>query len=191
MHATLLAATNLPLIPFLALIAGLIFLEADATIVFVGVLIHLELMPIFWGISLCIVLGFINDWLWYRFGVHLKDKDHTWIAWVEKVTKKANVHVLAHPFKAIFLTKFMYGLVGIHRATLVRCGMNGLPFRKFFIYNGIAVLVWVAMLISFGYFASQSITHVSHVVKVIEISFIAVVVIYIAGRKIYKMTKKA
>ncbi len=182
----LATAADLPLVPLTLLLTGLIFVEADAIIVFIGVLIHRELMPLWVGASISLVAGFANDYLWYRLGRHMHGKDHKLIAWIERVTARANVHVQAHPFKAIFLTKFMYGIVAIHRATLIRCGMNKLSHKNFFIYNGVSVVVWVILLIGFGYFGSDSISQVNHVVRIIEISFISLVVL---GLIVWKLKK--
>jgi membrane protein DedA with SNARE-associated domain len=180
-------AADLPLVPLCLLLIGLIFIEADAVIVFIGVLIHRELFPLVLGVSISLAAGFANDYLWYRLGRHLRGKDHSAVAWMERVTKRANVHVQAHPFKAIFLTKFMYGIVAIHRATLVRCGMNHLSFKKFFVYNGLSVVVWVALLIGFGYFGSDSISQVNSVIKIIELSCISLVVLSIIIWKLKKV----
>lgn len=186
MHQTLVSAASLPLIPLLALLSALMFVESDAVIVFVGILIHLGIIPLFWGVTISIVFGFLNDLVWFGVGRHLHNKDHAMIIWIQKVTARANVHLNNHTFKAIFLTKFMYGIVGIHRATLIRCGMNRLSFKKFFIYNGVSVVVWAVALIAFGYFASDSVTRVNHVVRTIELSFISLVIVVVALRKIKK-----
>lgn len=186
MHQTLISAASLPLIPLLALLSALMFVESDAVIVFVGILIHLGIVPLLWGVVISLVFGFLNDFVWFSVGRHLRNKDHALIVWIEKVTARANVHLNNHLFKSIFLTKFMYGIVGIHRATLIRCGMNHLSYKKFFVYNGISVVVWAIALIAFGYFASDSVTRVNHVVRIIELSFISLVIVVVALRKIKK-----
>lgn len=186
MHQTLISAASLPLIPLLALLSALMFVESDAVIVFVGILIHLGIVPLFWGVAISLVFGFLNDLVWFGVGRKMHNKDHSMIAWIQKVTARANVHLTNHTFKAIFLTKFMYGIVGIHRATLIRCGMNHLSFKKFFVYNGVSVIVWAVALIAFGYFASDSVTRVNHVVRIIELSFISLVIVFVALRKIKK-----
>ena len=186
MHQTLISAASLPLIPLLALLSALMFVESDAVIVFVGILIHLGIVPLFWGVTISLVFGFLNDLVWFGVGRKMHNKDHSMIVWIQKVTARANVHLTNHVFKAVFLTKFMYGIVGIHRATLIRCGMNHLSYKKFFVYNGISVVVWAISLIAFGYFASDSVTRVNHVVRIIELSFISLVIVFVALRKIKK-----
>jgi|GEM_PF-5089884 len=186
MHLTIATITTLPFIPLLTLLSGLMFVEPDAVIVGIGILIHVGIVPLLWGVLISVVFGFLNDLLWFRIGMHIKGKDHRLIKWIEKITTKTDVHLNAHPFKAIFFTKFMYGIVGIHRATVIRLGMNHLSMRMFILYNGISVTVWALALIGLGYFASDSISHINHVIRIVEVVFVALVIFYIVVHNIKK-----
>jgi membrane protein DedA with SNARE-associated domain len=189
MNTLIAHAEEMRLASLYLLVFGLMFVEGDVMLIALGILAHLSVVSISMALLVGILGGFSSDYLWYSVGRHAQNKNHRFIRWIEKVTQKPNTHIQAHPLRAVLITKFIYGVPGIHRATLLRLGMNNLTKKKFFLYNGASVVAWVTALFSLGYFASESIELFTHRAKRVELILVGIIILAIGIRKGIRLLK--
>ncbi|MEK7575252.1 MAG: DedA family protein [Patescibacteria group bacterium] len=83
---------------------------------------------------------------------------------------------LKHDTKILFISKVTMGL-GFALATLMAAGAVKVPFKKFFILNAAGGVVWVAFLISVGYFFGDVYLKIADSFKVIFVGAAALSVI--------------
>lgn len=79
------------------------------------------------------------------------------------------------PSKAIFLSKFTYGL---NHITLLRAGSRHLPLRVFLAGDLPAGLLWATAVGGLGYFSGASINLVKHYVKYAEVGLLIALAIF-------------
>jgi membrane protein DedA with SNARE-associated domain len=162
-------ATSAPALLIYIVMFAAMFLEGDVALLVLGVLVHMGVLPLLGAFLAGYLGGFTSDSVWFYIGRHIQSKNHKLIHWIQRVTHRPNVHIRKHQFKSLLFTKFMYGVLGIHRAVLIRTGMNLMPIKKFIFLNGIADVIWAGVLIATGYFAGESIDKFGHVAKVVQI----------------------
>ncbi len=97
------------------------------------------------------------------------------------------------PAKAVFLSKFIYGLTHI---TLLRAGARRLPLRSFLAGDLPAGLIWMAVVGGFGYSSGASIGLVRHYVKYGEVGLLLTLVVFylilgLIGRRLRRGAEKA
>lgn len=131
---------------------------------------------------------FLGDYLWYALGKKISKKDNRLAFWVQKVTKPLSSIIPKHPEKALFLTKFMYGL---HRATLIKIGMEKLASRRFIKADIPAVALWVTLVGFFAFLFSSSLKLVRHYLKYTEIILLlGILIFFLIGHISAKLLSK-
>lgn len=127
-------------------------------------------------------LGFIgailSDLLFYEMGRRIKYLPEKVQLFAEKMTKPLHKTVIKFPERAIFFTKFTYGL---HRATLIELGRQGLSPIKFLRADLMAVVMWLFLVGSIGYFVNISLSSLKQYLHYTEIGLLIALVIFYFG----------
>ncbi len=97
------------------------------------------------------------------------------------------------PARAVFLSKFTYGL---NHITLLRAGARRLPLGTFLLGDLPAGLLWIVVVGGLGYFSGASIGLVRHYVKYAEVGLLVTLAVFyllfaLIGRRIRSAAEKA
>ena len=164
----------------LAFFASLV--EGPIAMVGGGMLVRLGQFE-FWPIYFTLVLGDLTaDILWYGIGRYAAEpfirKFGRFFGITEKAFEKMETVFLRHDTKILFISKITMGL-GFALATLMAAGAVKVPFKKFVILNFVGGIVWVAVLISAGYFFGELYLKIADGFKEIFLGAAAVTVVLV------------
>jgi membrane protein DedA with SNARE-associated domain len=100
-----------------------------------------------------VVAGALLEQLgWYGIGRFLAKKDFL-AKWADRLVGRYDRHLLNRTFHSLLLSKF---ILGIHRATLVRCGMLKISLSEFLKASLPATAVWLLVVGILGLFFRSS-----------------------------------
>lgn len=121
---------------------------------------------------------FLGDMTWYWLGnIQIIGKFPNIYSWVERLTKPFDQHTRERPFYTIFISKFTYG---IHHLILMRFAMLNIPFKEFLRSDIPAVIGWILIVGSIGYFSSASLFLIQQYLRFAEISLLFGLLIFFA-----------
>jgi membrane protein DedA with SNARE-associated domain len=142
-----------PIISFLGAIIG-----GEETLLLLSILAAQDSINIFLVVFFFYIGIMVADTLWYLLG---KTKFFDWFV-QRKIISKAYGHgsrlldqiTKGSDFRALFSTKFLYGL---RIVVLVHMGKKGLTMKKFFKYNLIIDAIWTIVIAAVGWSAGKGI----------------------------------
>lgn len=129
----------------------------------------------------------MGDLLWYALGRHLEGKHNFIVNWLKNITRPLGPHLESRPFRTLFLSKFVYG---VNHALLAKAGSMGFPKKKLFIYNLIAIFLWVVIIGGLGYISSASVRSVRHYIKYTELGLLAGLCILFITERLFSLVFK-
>lgn len=167
-----------------AIVGGELFILAAAFLASLG----------YFNIFIVVALGFagtiFSDSLWYLLGLKgqnliIKGKDFLCL---KNYHNRYFDHYFEHHYgKLIILCKFIYGTRTI---TMVTSGYKKVPYKKFFYYNLISVLLWLMIVVVLGYGMGLSWTHLqkynSHIKYLVLLGVLVLVLFRFVSSKIIK-----
>ncbi|MBX4210624.1 VTT domain-containing protein [Candidatus Parcubacteria bacterium] len=122
-----------------------------------------------------IVLGysgsFIGDMIWYYYGQTIVHIIPFIGKSVNKIVGPFDRQLSLNPFRTIFTTKFTYG---VHHPILMRARIAGIPPKKFIESDLLAIALWMLLIGSLGYFFSAYFRTIRHMLRLTEVSILAV-----------------
>ena len=119
----------------------------------------------------------IGDSLWYWFG-HYLDRFLFAKKIANGILPALDKHLQTRPTLSIFVAKFIYFL---HRIVLVRARPCGIPFKKFFTADLVAIIAWIFTSTVLGIFFAASFSLLKGYIKYAELGLLLVIIILIAG----------
>ncbi len=150
-------------------------LEGDFVLLVIAFLTHLGLFDLGDALIFGLTGLFIGDTAWLYLGKKL-DTLSPWVhRQVMRLTRPMERHILANPARAIFISKFTYG---IHRAVIIRLGQNGLSLKEFLKADLPAGLLWFTLIFTLGYAASASLRLIRHYLHYTELGFLFVLILF-------------
>jgi membrane protein DedA with SNARE-associated domain len=160
---------------------GIIFfgmvIEGDAVLFATAFLVHEGFFG-FWPAVLVSFSGvLIGDILWYFLGVRLKDSPSFIARSARHIASSFDEHIKKQPFRAVFVSKFMYGL---HHQVLMRFGMLGRPLGLLVREDVAASAVWFLIIGSLGFFFSASIMLIRRYLRLTEFALLFGLVFFLA-----------
>lgn len=171
---------------YLLLFLGMMF-EGDTFLFIASFLVHqgvLEIVPAaviaLWGI----ILG---DNLWYSAGLKLRNSRSILNQWSEKLAKPFDEHLIARPFKTIFIAKFIYG---INRAIIFRAGVLKIKWSKLEESDILAALCWMAVISGLGYFSGASFSLIRHYFRYGETALLVIIIIFLVIEYLIKKSTR-
>jgi membrane protein DedA with SNARE-associated domain len=165
-----------PGIIYLFLFVGLL-IEGEAVLFITAFIAHQSRVHPGLLITLAYTSAVIGDYLWYSFGKTLAQKNNFMASWAKRAVKPINALIPRHPTQALFLTKFMYG---IHRAVLVKVGMEKMPTGYFLKRDILAAMVWVTVVGFLAFWFNSSLQIVSHYLRYTEVVFLIGLFVFFA-----------
>ena len=176
----------------LSYISGLL---TEEFLIFLAILSGANVLPI-WIIFVFGFLGIMtHDILFYFIGrsklaYYIKKRFQ-----IAKRHKKIELFIEKTGRKSIFLqllfSKFIYG---IRIAIVIYVSHKEPKFRKYLVYNSLAVLIWLIIMLPLGWLAGQGFTQLLHVAKGIEkflaIFLFSLLILYIFRKLIVSFVKK-
>lgn len=133
-------------------------------------------------IALTIFFGVLfGDLLWYWSGKYLS-RSQSRIGrladrWFGHLTKPFEGHLMNRPFYTIFLSKFVYG---VHHPLLLRAGSLGMKISDYIKLDILAIILWMMIVGSLGYFAGTYFNLIRHYVRLVEVGLIVGVLAFFA-----------
>jgi len=175
------------LLAYLIIFIAMIF-EGDVVLFLAFYLAHQGYFKLSNIIAVAIVGILLGDLGWYHIGKYLENAPLI-KNYFKKIGGPIDYHLKKNPFRAIFISKFMYG---IHHALLMRAGALRVNLKKFFQIDILASLTWIAAIGLIGYFSSASISMTKHYIKYTEIGvLIGIMILFLITRSISRLTKKS
>jgi len=136
---------------YLAIIVAML-IDGNITVLIVGFLSSAGVVNPLYALSAVFIGGFIEQLVWYWIGLKFKDNNTKVILWLKKITNHFDVYFQHRPKLALFISKFIYGL---HRASLARVAVIGLPLKKFLKISIPVLFAWGLILFAVGFSVSK------------------------------------
>lgn len=157
-----------------------LLLEGNFVLFTAAFLTHQKIFD--FGDMLVIVISgaLIGDILWYFLGWHFfwsrNGGDFFIVRWLEKLNKPFDGYLQFHPWRAFFVSKFVYGF---HRSVLVRAGWLKIPFKDFLMADSIALVFWIIIVGGLGYGTGALSLFLKHYFKIAEFALLFGFVIFV------------
>ena len=168
---------------------------SEEFVVFFAILSGRGVLP-FWVVFVFGSLGalFIN-FLWFLAGGSVFGKRlSNWLLNTEKkIEVNSEINYVNKKKSLIYLiaTKFVYGTRSV---TAVYYGMKGMSYRRFLIYDSIAILVWASIMVSAGWLAGKGFDRILRFTKgfdrLLAIILLTLVIIYFLNKLIRRLFVK-
>lgn len=154
-----------------------LLIEGEAVLFISAYLVHQGYLKIEMLLPVVAVAVLTGDVLWYKFGTYIEESVPFIKKRLTKLTGPVDKLILTKTFHTIILAKFAYGM---NRATLVRFGALKVPFRNFFRFDLVAMVLWVTVIFSVGYASSASFTIIKHYLKYAEVGiFLGLIILFL------------
>lgn len=167
---------------YVIIFLGLIF-EGEVIVISTGVLSHLGAINL--GVAIGVILGgaLIKIFGGYYLGGLLSKKYsyHKFFQYVEKKVSTLMPHFNQKPFWSIFLSKF---IMGTNYIVIIFSGYQKINIKTFIKAEFISTTIWIALMLSIGYFFSYTALHVSHEVWRFTLIILLLVVLFLVLDKL-------
>jgi len=113
----------------------------------------------------------IGDLLWFFAGVKISrlSYQHRLLGWMERVARPFDEQLKKKPFRALFISKFIYNA---HHPLLMRAGALGMNINDFIKRDLLASALWIMIVGGTGYFFSFSLQLFKHYVHFVEVGLL-------------------
>ncbi|MBA3442568.1 MAG: DedA family protein [Pyrinomonadaceae bacterium] len=167
----------------LAAVALLAIIEGDVVLILAGVIAHLGQFGLVPAIVTAGLGSLIGDTVFYFIGRNRA-----------RVIRESGLYQRMGPAAERLADRFgiwqlfaMRLVWGMRMATLLLCGVRGLPFWRFILLDGLSCLVWASVLCTLGYLLSESAEWLIGGVKQVEMwisgATLACILMYLALRR--------
>ena len=151
-------------------------IEGDLVLLIIAFLTHQGFFDLGDMILVSLAGVFVGDVTWLYLGKKLDRLSPLTHRLVTKLSGPVDKHLRERPVRAIFVSKFTYGL---HRAVLVRLGQNGMGLKEFLKADIPAGLVWFIVVGGLGYLGGGAVTLARHYLRFTELGLLLVVVAFL------------
>ena len=165
---------------YLLAFAGIV-LEGDMTLFSAAFLTHLGLFEASPMAATSLAAVWIGDLGWYGLGRWLCTRFARVDRLFCRLAGPLDRALKSHPGRAIFVSKFAYGL---NHLTLIRAGAGRQPLKVFFGSDLPAGLVWLAAIGGLGYFFGASSQYLKHYLRYSEIGLLVGLVLVLVLRRL-------
>lgn len=159
-----------------------IIVEGDAVLFTAGFVSHQGIFnPILMFVWL-LAGGTVGDILWYKLGEFLEPYDNRVVRWLKTVTNPLGRHLLEHPKKSLFLSKFLYG---VNHAILCKAGALHIPLKRFIRDDLPANIFWILIIGGLGYASSAGVVHIRHSIRYAELGLVVGLILLMIISRIF------
>ncbi len=169
-------------------------IDGNITLLLVGFLSTAGVTSPFYGILACFGGGLLEQLIWYWIGIRIKNSGSKATSWVIRITNHFDEHFRRRPLLALFISKFIYGL---HRGSLARVAVIGVPIRKFLKQSVPVLIAWALILFIVGFSVSKPVFYLLedyvHYVGYVLLGLIVVIVLlerFVLSGKLKKFWQK-
>jgi membrane protein DedA with SNARE-associated domain len=163
-----------PLLGYSLVFIGVIF-EGDLFLLTTAFLTRLQFFGFMEIFPVVLIGTYTGDLLWFWLGRLGRKSDNRLIKRLVRLSAKVHIDFEQNFFRTLFITKFAYGT---HHLTLVKAGIEGVPFRKYVENIFLASFLWIAIVGGLGYIFAASYLAVRRYFKYAEYVLLAALVIY-------------
>lgn len=135
-----------------------------------------------WAMLIVVFVGlFISDTFFFYIGRWIKYMPKFVIVWSEKIAKPFDRHTVNKPARTLFISKFTYL---VHKPILIRMGMVGKTYREFILADLPAIIFWMIIVGSLGYFSGLSFFLLRQYLRYAEVGFLVGLAVFFGAIKI-------
>ncbi|ETS33035.1 hypothetical protein BB987_13500 [Photorhabdus temperata] len=157
------------------------FLPGDTLLILAGALIAKGVMSFIPTVFILTAAASIGCWLGYLQGLWLGDTKRVkgWLAQLPiQYRQRANMLFFKHGLAALLVGRF---LAFVRTLLPTLAGISGLNSKRFQIFNWLSGLLWVVIMVGFGYLLNQIPFIKNHQDLVINILIILPIVLLLSG----------
>ncbi|MDD5721131.1 MAG: DedA family protein [Candidatus Pacebacteria bacterium] len=133
----------------------IVVLEGPLVMMVSGFLVKLGYLNFLYTYLVLVMGDLFGDILWYElgnvFGMRFVNKFGKFFNVAEQNILKVKKIFHKHSAKILFISKITMGF-GFSLVTLITAGLVKIPIKKFIFWNALGELVWVAVLMSIGFY---------------------------------------
>jgi len=161
---------------------GLIF-EGEVVVITTGVLAYLGALDFTLSLVLIFTGSFVKTFVLYYLGELMNDKFSysKFFQYIEKRVFYFMPRFKQKPFWSIFLSKFV---MGTNYLVILFSGYNKISLKTFLKAEIISTIIWAPLLLSLGFFFSQTAISVSKEIGKFSLVVLALVIIFLLFDKI-------
>ncbi|OGI70950.1 hypothetical protein A3B84_02315 [Candidatus Nomurabacteria bacterium RIFCSPHIGHO2_02_FULL_35_13] len=167
---------------YLVIFVGLIF-EGEIIVITAGVLSYLGVLDFWLSLSFIFAGGMAKTFGVYYFGEYIYEKynQHSFLKYFEKRVLYFLPRFKQKPFWSIFISKF---IIGVNFWVIVFSGYNKINFKTFLKAETISTVIWAPLLLSLGFFFSQTALSFSKEINKFSLAIFALLVIFLLFDKL-------
>lgn len=145
---------------YLLIILGVI-IEGEIAVILAGIFAHLGALDIYVALAVVVFAGAIKSVLGYSIGYYLQKNrsELPIICNIENRVHRFFPRFNERPFWSIFLSRFL--IFGIYWFALIFAGFSKTKLRIFIKAEIISLIAWSVVMLSLGYFFSQTAISIS------------------------------
>lgn len=131
-----------------------------------------------WTLLVCMVGVLAGDTIVFSLGHRYRDRilrapPFKWIVTPRRLKQIRSLY-RKYGYWAVFLTRF---LAGLRVPSFLMAGMSQVPYRLFFLADGMAALLSVPLFVWLGYYFAEDIERVIHYVETVKTELVVAVVV--------------
>jgi membrane protein DedA with SNARE-associated domain len=161
---------------------GLIF-EGEVIVITTGILCSLGALDFTLSLVFIFTGSFVKTFILYYIGelVNKKFSQNTFFQYIERRVLYFMPRFRQKPFWSIFLSKF---IMGTNYLVILFSGYNRISFKTFLKAEIISTIIWAPVLLSLGFFFSQTAISVSKEIGKFSLVILALVIVFLLFDKI-------
>ena len=173
---------NNHLLAYLVIFVGLIF-EGEIVVIAAGVLSYLGALDFSTSLLFILAGGFTKTFSVYYFGKFLGEKysQHKILKYLERRVLYFMPRFRQKPFWSIFISKF---IMSVNFSIIAFSGWQKVNFRTFLKAEIISTLIWAPLLLSLGFFFSQTALAYSEEISRFSIAIFVLLLIFLLFDKL-------
>lgn len=170
------------ILAYLFIFLGLIF-EGEVVVITTGVLCYLGALDFTFSLILIFVGSFVKTFVLYYIGELMNDRfSHSkYFQYIERRVLYFMPRFKQKPFWSIFLSKF---IMGTNYLVILFSGYTKINFKTFLKAEVISTVIWAPILLSLGFFFSQTAISISKEIGRFSLVILGLVIIFLLFDKI-------
>jgi membrane protein DedA with SNARE-associated domain len=173
---------NHQVLAYLIIFVGLIF-EGEIVVITAGVLSYLGVLSFWLSLAFILAGGMAKTFGVYYLGEFVYEKyNHlSFLKFIEKRVLYFIPRFKQKPFWSIFVSKF---IMSVNFWVIVFCGYNKINYKTFVKAELLSTIIWAPLLLSLGYFFSQTALSYSKEINKFSLAIFFLLVIFLLFDKL-------
>ncbi len=173
---------NNHLLAYLVIFIGLIF-EGEIVVITAGVLSYLGALDFWTSLAFIFAGGIVKTFGVYYLGVFLYERynQHSVFRYLERRVLYFMPRFREKPFWSIFISKF---IMSVNFSIIAFSGYNRINFKTFLKAEILSTIIWAPLLLSLGFFFSQTALAFSKEINKFSLVIFALLVVFLLFDKL-------